>query len=383
MIYCVSINVKKFHSTVLKQIYFYFYHLKVGDVFRTLLGVNVSLISKDIALRLKDTDIVVSTPQALSTYPYGVFNETETIVVDEADIQIDKRIGKHGHKDPLFKFMNYMLHQASTENRQINTDKRQTEQRQLNAEHRQFSQVRENSKIALSPENRQSDNNTNYEQQRQFVFVGATMPDSEVKKSRKAMTYIRQWVPDAQMIRGSETHMMMSRLDIKNIEVEDGNKLKQLVKVVSEFEQENNSLKILVFVDTVKTAQKLFNELSVLPTSSYRDIMSSANPGGETFPEQLSYFQHKWQNDLGLVHRDVSREERLYALDHFNNSKQSILITTDVTARGLDFKDVDTVVQFDYAKNVTDMLHRVGRTARMGKQGRGKSGKIIHKFHDF
>ena len=362
--------------------------MKVGDVFRTLLGVNVSLVSKDIALRLKETDIVVSTPQALSTYPFNVFDETETVVVDEADIQIDKRVGKHGHKDPLFKFMNYMLHQTSTENQRINTETRQlhTDYRRLKTENRQFTQIREDTKLEISSENhRQPFEDNEYltnEQRRQFVFVGATMPDSEVKKSRKAMSYIRQWVPDARVIRGNEAHMLMSRLDITNIEVEDGNKLKQLVKVVSDLEQENDSLKILVFVDTVKTAQKLFNELSALKTSSYHDATPS-NPGLETFPEQLSYFQHRWQNDLNLIHRDVSRDERLLALDNFNNSKQGILITTDVTARGLDFKNVDTVVQFDFSKNVTDMLHRVGRTARMGRQGRGIhliiSGKIYNQ----
>ena len=332
------------------------FHEKVGDVFRTLLGVNVSLVSKDIALRLKGTDIVVSTPQSLAMYPYNVFHDTETIVVDEADILIDKRVGKHGNKDPLFKFMNYMLDPTSrtfNEKRQIVRNSNPTEQ------------FTDNQQIS------ENDNQTEY--RRQFIFVGATMPDSEVKKSRKAMSYIRRWVPDVRTIRGNEAHMLMSKLDMNYIQVEDGNKLKQLVKVVSELERENDALKILVYVDTVKTAEKLYSDLSSLSTSSNssHEVLLSDSIG--TFPEQLSAFQRKWRNDLSLVHRDVSREERLFALDHFNNATRCILITTDVTARGLDFKNVDTVLQFDFAKNVTDMLHRVGRTARMGKQGKGNS----------
>lgn len=349
-----------------------------------MLGVNVSLVSKDIPLRLKETDIVVSTPQAIATYPYSVLDEVETVVIDEADIQIDKRVGKHGRKDPLFNFMNHMLgpknrvdiddekRQPATENRQSITEKRESNVKERN-------QTTEGRQPIQFTENPSGDD----EFCRQFVFVGATMPDSEVRKNRKAMSYIRKWVPHVQTIQGNEAHRMIERLDIKDIHVEDGNKLKRLVKVISELEQtsDNASLKILVFVDTVKGAQKLYHNLTTsnVPSSSsdntadYGLVIESADSTEETFPEQLLMFQKRWRDDLSLVHRDVTKDERLFALDHFNNATRSVLITTDVTARGLDFKSVDVVLQYDFAKNVTDMLHRVGRTARMGSKGNGKN----------
>ncbi|XP_066933850.1 eukaryotic initiation factor 4A-like [Clytia hemisphaerica] len=289
---------------------------QVGDVFRSMLGVNVSLVTSDIPMRLKNTDVVVTTPHALSTYPYNVLNETETIIIDEADILIDKRIGKHGRKDPLFRLMNHMLDME----------------------------------------------NKTFDHDRQFIFVGATMPDSEVKKSRKAMTYIRHWVPDIQMVRGDEAHMMLSRLDMIYMDVDRGNKLKYFVKAVSQLGTEN--FKMLVFVDTVKTAQKLFQDLTRI------DQHHGSTIEKDTFPEQLLLFQKRWTDSLLLLHRDVSRDDRLTSLDYFNKSRQCILITTDVSARGLDFQDVDVVLQFDFTKNVTDLIHRVGRTARMGKQGK-------------
>ncbi|KAJ3283487.1 hypothetical protein HK104_010349 [Borealophlyctis nickersoniae] len=45
------------------------------------------------------------------------------------------------------------------------------------------------------------------------------------------------------------------------------------------------------------------------------------------------------------------------------------LITSDIASRGVDFADVDVVVQIDMALNAADYLHRVGRCARMGREG--------------
>jgi len=46
-----------------------------------------------------------------------------------------------------------------------------------------------------------------------------------------------------------------------------------------------------------------------------------------------------------------------------------VLCCTDVAARGLDFPGVTTIVQYDPAGEVSEYVHRVGRTARMGQQG--------------
>ncbi|KAI8908832.1 P-loop containing nucleoside triphosphate hydrolase protein [Powellomyces hirtus] len=50
-----------------------------------------------------------------------------------------------------------------------------------------------------------------------------------------------------------------------------------------------------------------------------------------------------------------------------------VLICTDIVARGLDFLDVSTVVQMDFAQDATMYLHRIGRTARANKSGRAVS----------
>ena len=50
-------------------------------------------------------------------------------------------------------------------------------------------------------------------------------------------------------------------------------------------------------------------------------------------------------------------------------SKKAVLLCTDVAARGLDFPNISTIVQFDAPTNPDQFVHRVGRTARMGREG--------------
>jgi superfamily II DNA/RNA helicase len=56
-------------------------------------------------------------------------------------------------------------------------------------------------------------------------------------------------------------------------------------------------------------------------------------------------------------------------MEEFHSSKALILVCTDVAARGLDIKNVSHVYNFDVPKTSTDYIHRIGRTARAGKDG--------------
>lgn len=47
----------------------------------------------------------------------------------------------------------------------------------------------------------------------------------------------------------------------------------------------------------------------------------------------------------------------------------TILVATDIACRGLDIKDIRTVINYDIAKNIETYVHRIGRTGRMGIEG--------------
>ena len=66
----------------------------------------------------------------------------------------------------------------------------------------------------------------------------------------------------------------------------------------------------------------------------------------------------------------MSQPKRLGSLNKFKSGERSILIATDVASRGLDIAAVDLVLNFDIPTNSKDYMHRVGRTARAGRNGR-------------
>lgn len=69
------------------------------------------------------------------------------------------------------------------------------------------------------------------------------------------------------------------------------------------------------------------------------------------------------------IHGDKSQPERDYVLSEFRNGKSSILVATDVAARGLDVEDVKYVINFDYPNSSEDYVHRIGRTGRCQQAG--------------
>ncbi len=81
------------------------------------------------------------------------------------------------------------------------------------------------------------------------------------------------------------------------------------------------------------------------------------------------------------IHGDKSQDERDWVLGQFRMGQCSLLVATDVAARGLDIKDIKMVVNYDFPSNLEDYVHRIGRCGRAGNKGTAlsfftmKSGK--------
>ena len=73
--------------------------------------------------------------------------------------------------------------------------------------------------------------------------------------------------------------------------------------------------------------------------------------------------------ECALLTGDVPQKKRLSLLERFKSGQLSILVATDVAARGLHIPDVSHVVNFDLPQDREDYVHRVGRTARAGASG--------------
>ncbi len=70
------------------------------------------------------------------------------------------------------------------------------------------------------------------------------------------------------------------------------------------------------------------------------------------------------------IHGGLSQNKRLRTLDEFHNKEINVLVCTDVAARGLDIKGVKSIYNYDLPSEAKDYIHRIGRTARAGNEGK-------------
>jgi ATP-dependent RNA helicase DeaD len=73
------------------------------------------------------------------------------------------------------------------------------------------------------------------------------------------------------------------------------------------------------------------------------------------------------------LHGDLRQSQRSTVMGKFRSGTTSILVATDVAARGIDVEDVDAVINFDIPLDEEYYVHRIGRTGRAGKSGRAFS----------
>jgi ATP-dependent RNA helicase DeaD len=93
---------------------------------------------------------------------------------------------------------------------------------------------------------------------------------------------------------------------------------------------------------------------------------------------------------VSCLHGDMTQNERDKIMSTFRNGKSTILVATDVAARGIDVSDIDLVINYDIPDKMEYYVHRIGRTGRAGNAGRactlvspqdwGKIADIERKF---
>ncbi len=85
------------------------------------------------------------------------------------------------------------------------------------------------------------------------------------------------------------------------------------------------------------------------------------------------------------LHGDLSQNQRDTVMNLFRSGRTSILIATDVAARGIDVDDVEAVFNYDVPEDIEYYVHRIGRTGRAGRTGRSFTlvvGREIYKLRD-
>jgi ATP-dependent RNA helicase RhlE len=98
-------------------------------------------------------------------------------------------------------------------------------------------------------------------------------------------------------------------------------------------------------------------------------VFSGTKHGANRLAEQLT----KKGLPAEAIHGNKSQGARERALGNFRSGRTRILVATDIAARGIDVKGISLVVNFDLPKEAESYVHRIGRTARAGAEGKAIS----------
>jgi ATP-dependent RNA helicase DDX52/ROK1 len=74
--------------------------------------------------------------------------------------------------------------------------------------------------------------------------------------------------------------------------------------------------------------------------------------------------------NVDVIHAERTPAQRDATVDKFRSGKVWVLIATELMARGMDFKGVSLVVNFDFPQSTVSYIHRIGRTGRAGRPGK-------------
>ncbi len=121
----------------------------------------------------------------------------------------------------------------------------------------------------------------------------------------------------------------------------------------------------IVLADDVAHKQKLLFRLLELETYNKAIVFSNTKVQADRLSGLIRY--HKFR--AGVLHGDMEQDDRNRVMDLMRRDQISILVATDVAARGLDIAGVDLVVNFDMPRSGDEHVHRIGRTGRAGESG--------------
>lgn len=164
---------------------------------------------------------------------------------------------------------------------------------------------------------------------RQTILFSATMPPA-------IMSLTKQFQTEPNIIQVNSKQVTLENIEQSFIEVPIGKKLVALNILISY----NKPKLIIIFCNTKKMVDEVTEFL--------------CNNG--FFAEGL--------------HGDMKQSNRSKVMESFKHGKTSILVATDVAARGIDVNDVDYVINYDIPQNNEYYVHRIGRTGRAGKTGK-------------
>ena len=182
---------------------------------------------------------------------------------------------------------------------------------------------------------------------------------SQIRPDRQVLMWSATWPKEVQNL-ASDYLREYYQVTVGSLDLAGNKDVTQMVEVTTDQDKYRNLLRylrenltskdrVLVFVETKKGCDMLTRSL------------------------RMDGFQAR------AMHGDKSQEERDWVLKEFKSRQSTLLVATDVAARGLDVDDIRMVVNFDFPNDMETYIHRIGRTGRAGKKGTAVSFFVAQK----
>ena len=121
----------------------------------------------------------------------------------------------------------------------------------------------------------------------------------------------------------------------------------------------------LMLADDDKHKERILTWL--LANETYRQAIVFSNTKIKT--DQIYHYLQYHKVNVGVLHGDMTQDERNHVMQQMQQGHITVLIATDVAARGLDVKNIDLVINIDMPRSGDEYVHRIGRTGRAGQTG--------------
>lgn len=172
----------------------------------------------------------------------------------------------------------------------------------------------------------------------------------QIRPDRQVLMWSATWPKEVQNLAEEFLHDYI-QINIGSLSLSANHNILQIVDVCEEWEKNDKLLTLLTEISSEEeTKTIIFAETK----RKVDDITKTINRAG-------------WR--ALAIHGDKNQQDRDYVLQQFRHARSSILVATDVAARGLDVEDVKFVINYDYPNNSEDYVHRIGRTGRSQNTG--------------
>ncbi len=150
---------------------------------------------------------------------------------------------------------------------------------------------------------------------------------------------------------------------------------------VTELAYEHMNNPVLIRIESEEVTSKAIEQYAFCPSNEQKlplliGILNNHQPqrsiifvNTKRCAEQLDDYLNANGYKTAALSGDVPQEKRQRLLNDFQENKITLLVATDVAARGLHIADVSHVFNYDLPQDVEDYVHRIGRTARFGASG--------------